>query len=252
MAFGSAAVAAGEGATPWPAAKAGDKVEKKEFVQNILESPPPRAAEVLKPIEDISGTIQEEASLDTGEKESLEESLAKVIEAEKETRQQAMDMTTTDNDGNMEEDTSVGVPIVKDNDRVTRRQRQQDGDENGKGSQERSRSRPQTGPGVPPQGKRTLKGSRSETVEPDTKPTPKGLDETFKKGDPLVTGAAWNSWVKNGKNDNDISMTHRGEDHFQTHDPWGCAVPESEDDVKEKKKGQQTREEGDGRGGRKR
>ena len=67
----------------------------------------------------------------------------------------------------------------------------------------------------------------------------------------MVTGAAWNSWVKNGKNDNYITMTRKGEDHFQTHDPWGCAVPESEDEVKEKKKGQTQEKKEPGRGSRK-
>ena len=65
----------------------------------------------------------------------------------------------------------------------------------------------------------------------------KGMEDTFQKGEPLVTGAAWNAWVK--------------VDQLQTHDPWVCAVPESEDETKEKKKGQETGKEENGKGGTK-
>ena len=166
-AFGSAAAAGKEGATPWPEAKKGGKGAKKKFVHNVLDSPPPRAAEVLKPIEGDSGTKKEEETVDTKEKDSLEKDLAEIVDIEMGKSQQAMDMTITDNDGDMDEDTSVGMTIVKEKDRVTRRQRPQDADVNGKGSQERSRSRPQIGPNMQLQKKKTLKGARSETLDTD-------------------------------------------------------------------------------------
>ena len=159
---------------PWPL--------QKPYVQHVLEDTPPNAAAVLNPIEDTGessgqdkGTEPEAEVESVAFQSSLESDLGRV-----------MDMSNTDGDGNMEQDESPGVPIVREYEQLSRRQRQQEEKEEGsgdKGHNERSRSRPQAPSGsTQPQFKRTLKGGRSDPD--DGKHVLQFLEKEDKKNDP--------------------------------------------------------------------
>ena len=113
-------VAAVGGPTPWPAAqKAGGKKGATEYIKDVLEDTPINAAQVLVPTDDtesgIQGTEAEQAmSASAISSGPLRADLCDI-----------MDMTATDNDGDMLQDNTMGFAIVKKNDRITRRQRQQ-------------------------------------------------------------------------------------------------------------------------------
>ena len=157
-------------------------------MQNILDDPPPNAGHVLQPLEDTAEggetTMAEGTTEDTAASSgSLKNDICGI-----------MDMSATDNDGQETIDESKEVNILKEKDRLTRRQRAQgEEEEDGDAANERSRSRPQAPNSAAPRNKRTIKGMRSDPDDDrhatqllKSEEDKRIAENIFKKGDDLV------------------------------------------------------------------
>jgi hypothetical protein len=164
---------------PWPTAtKKGEEGKKNgkqtEYVQNVLKDTPPNARQVLRPAGDTEEGTGERATVEDKEEEGtpfsgqLTQDLCEI-----------MDMSATDNDGKETVDNSKEISLLKDKDKPIRKQRGQNDEEDEGTANARSISRPQP-PKVsppcpqPPHSKRTLKGTRSDPMTPDTSRTTSG------------------------------------------------------------------------------
>ena len=117
------------------------KGQRKKLSRATGTAGHPMGAKESKQNEDDQGTKKEDENLDTEERDSLEKDLVGIMDIEMGKNHQVVDMTVTDNDGDIDEYKAAGITNTKEKDRASRRQRSQEAEANGKGSQERSRSR---------------------------------------------------------------------------------------------------------------